>query len=295
MSADGILVVDKPEGMTSRAVTNRISRLLREKKAGHLGTLDPIARGALPVALGKATRLVRFLERDDKLYRAVIRLGRATDTLDREGKTTGEGEWKHLSPDEITAAALGFRGQLLQTPPMHSALKKNGVPLYQLARKGIETEREPRAVTVFELEVEKLEPPEITIRVLCSPGTYLRVIAHDLGQKLGSCAHLADLTRLRSGPFSLEQAVKLDELEEETARQNMIPLEKCLPRFPALELSPDQAEMIRDGVALAADQLPEPVAPDLYYRLTRKGALLAVARATNREGRLIIKPERVFA
>jgi len=292
MSANGILIVDKPEGKTSRQVTNRISKITGQKKAGHLGTLDPIATGVLPVVLGKATRLIRFLEQDDKVYLARIRLGEATDTQDRSGKVMETGEWRGLDPAAITAAAATFYGEILQTPPMYSALKKDGKPLYKMARQGIEIERPKRKVRVFSLLVEKIELPDLVLRVRCSPGTYLRTMAHDLGAKLGSMGFLQDLKRTYSGPFSIKQAVKLDDLDRQTALDALIPMGQCLPHFPEINITGGQERMLKEGtpITLSDNSLPE----GTNCRLTRDNKLAAVARAENKKQGLLLRPLRVF-
>ncbi|HUT53576.1 MAG TPA: tRNA pseudouridine(55) synthase TruB [bacterium] len=293
MAASGIIVVNKPAGITSRRVTDQVSRLFREKKAGHLGTLDPLASGVLPVALGSATRLIRFLEGGDKVYEAVVRLGTATDTYDAEGRVVSEGEWRGLDPAAVTAAVSTFQGEGYQLPPMHSAIKKDGRRLYDLARQGLEVERAPRRVAVFSVITVAIAPPDVMVRVRCGPGTYIRSIAHDLGLKLGCGAHLASLVRSASGPFTIGEAVDLDTLTPETAALHLIPLDQCLPHFPAVEISTDQAALIRDGVAIPA---PEglPAAPGQMFRLIHNGALAAVAIAANRGYPLVLRPLRVF-
>lgn len=292
MSVDGVLIVDKPEGKTSRQVTNLVSKILGQKKAGHLGTLDPIATGVLPVVLGRATKLIRFLEQDDKLYHAVIRLGAATDTQDRTGKTIWEGHRKDPDPAQVTAAVATFYGEILQTPPMYSALKKNGKPLYKMARQGIETDRPKRKVSVFSVLVEKIEQPDVTVRVRCAPGTYMRTMAHDLGIKLGCGAFLQELTRTCSGPFSIKQAVGLRQMEKEQALQSLIPMNKCLPHFPEVSITDGQARMLKDGVSITVD--PDSVPQGTNCRLSLNNELAAVARAENKKQELVLRPLRVF-
>ena len=293
MTVDGILIVNKPAGKTSRWTTNQVSRVLREKKAGHLGTLDPIATGVLPVALGRATRLVRFLERDDKEYRAIIRLGRATDTQDATGQVVAEGDFSSVTRGRLEAAAAALVGELAQVPPMHSALKRDGQPLYKLARQGLEVERPARSITIFALVLEDFSPPDLTIRVRCSPGTYLRALAHDLGQTLGCGAHLFGLVRLRSGPFSLDRALEIDSLDPPTAMAGLIPLPDCLPHFPAIELTPDQVATVRDGGALPAPATGD-FPPGQHYRLIHQRELVAVAKSLAHGPQVLLHPLRVM-
>jgi tRNA pseudouridine55 synthase len=293
MAPDGIIIINKPSGVTSRRVTNIVSRLFRQKKAGHLGTLDPLATGVLPVALGQATRLIRFLENDDKVYEGVVRLGSATSTMDAEGEVIEEGEWRGLDPAAVTAALSTFQGETWQVPPMHSAIKMGGKPLYKLARQGIEVERAPRRVVIFSIFAVSIALPDVAVRARCAPGTYMRVIAHDLGLKLHCPAHLASLTRLASGPFSIEQAVDLDGLAREGVEQRLIPLTECLPHFPGLEISEGQAAMIRDGSSIIAPEGAE-IAAGRHYRLLRETKLAAVAAAVNQGCSILLKPLRVF-
>jgi len=209
----GFLVVDKPAGLTSHDVVDAARRALRTRRVGHLGTLDPQATGVLPLAIRDATKLVPFLVAGRKLYRGVIRLGVETDTLDGDGRVTRE----HAGPlpDEaaLQAALESLRGDIEQVPPMFSAVKKDGVALHRLARRGEEVPREPRHVRVDRLEVLRFEPPALEIEVACSACTYVRLLSADLGTKLGCGAHLASLQRLASGPFRIEDAVPFALLE----------------------------------------------------------------------------------
>jgi tRNA pseudouridine55 synthase len=294
MSIDGILIVNKPPGRTSRWTTDAVVRLLHEKKAGHLGTLDPIATGVLPIVLGRATRLIRYLEQEDKVYRGVVRLGIATDTQDAVGEVLTRGDCAGVTRDQVEAAAQTFVGAITQVPPMHSAIKQGGRPLYQLAREGIEVPREPRPVTVYALTVEAFASPDVTVHVRCSPGTYLRTIAHDLGRLLGCGGHLLSLVRLASGPFTIDEAIDLDGLDPATALARMIPLDDCLPHLPALELTPTQADLVRDGAYLLPPEGVE-LQPRQLYRLTISSHLLAIASAEPHGLQLMLHPLRVLA
>jgi len=292
MAADGILVVDKPRGKTSRAMTTAVSRLFQEKRAGHLGTLDPLATGVLPVMLGKATRLARFLEGQAKEYRATIRLGQETDTWDAAGKVIAEFSLGDLSAAQVRRAAVAFQGQIEQVPPMFSALKVEGQPLYRLARKGMEFPRKPRQVRIEELEVEAVNLPELILRVVCSPGTYLRSLAHDLGQKLGVGGHLLALRRFRSGGFTLAQATPGDPLELEKAQLALIPLRECLPDFPLVTISPEDERRLCRGQPIFFTGLG--IEAGRYVRLVRED-LVAVARAEANGDKLLLQPRRVLA
>ena len=294
MSANGILIVNKPAGKSSRWVTNQVSGLLKQKKAGHLGTLDPIATGVLPVALGQATRLIRFLESDDKVYRGTIRLGAATDTQDATGKAVFEGDWRGLDPAVITAAVSTFLGEISQVPPMYSAIKKDGKPLYKLARQGIEVERKPRKVRIFAAFVEKISMPDVAVRVRCAPGTYMRTIAHDLGIRLGCGAHLVSLSRLWSGPVGIDQAVDLDGLDPQTAGKRLIPMSECLPHFPAIEIGQKRLAMIHDGMSIKAPDTDKKARSGQRYRILSDGELVAVALGVEHGELVLLRPLRVF-
>ena len=202
----GFLVVDKPSGMTSHDVVDAARRWLGTRRIGHLGTLDPQATGVLPLAVREATKLISFIEKEEKRYLGGVRLGVETDTLDAQGEVSREHEGP-LPDREAFEAALGaFRGPIQQVPPMFSAVKKNGVPLHRLARRGEEVEREPKSVTIHRLDLASFEDGLARLEVDCSVGTYVRVLAADIGAALGCGAHLESLRRVQSGPFGLEQA-----------------------------------------------------------------------------------------
>lgn len=209
---DGFIVVDKPAGVTSHDVVAAVRRIIRQKKVGHTGTLDPFATGVLPVAVGEGTKAIPYLDEGVKEYRATMLLGAATDTQDCTGTIIGQGKWDHLTPAEIATKLQSFVGHSTQLPPMFSAVKRNGVPLYRLARKGQEVEREPREIDVYSLTIDAIDLPRVTFTVSCSRGTYVRTLASDMGDSLGCGAHLTELRRLRSGPFTLDKAHSLDEL-----------------------------------------------------------------------------------
>jgi tRNA pseudouridine55 synthase len=211
---DGILNVNKPAGKTSYGVVATIKRLSGEKHVGHAGTLDPDATGVLPVCLGKATRIVEYLSDASKTYRACIALGTTTDTYDAGGKVIKQGDTSGIDRSKLESALAPFRGTIPQTPPMYSALKHNGEPLYKLARAGISIQRKSRDITIYRLEMTEWQPPLVTLEVECSKGTYIRSFAHDLGQTLGCGAHLKALVRTAYGPFDIKSAISLPKMEE---------------------------------------------------------------------------------
>jgi tRNA pseudouridine55 synthase len=209
---DGILLVDKPSGPTSHDVVDRLRRHFRLKKVGHGGTLDPAATGLLIILLGRGTRLSERFMSSDKTYAGVMRLGIATDTQDADGTVVREADPSGVTREQLLAAMAPFKGDLYQTPPMVSAIKHAGVPLYKLARRGEEVERKPRLIHIYELRLEDFTPPRATFLLRCTKGTYVRTICHDIGEALGCGAHLEQLRRMASGPFDVAAAVPLDRL-----------------------------------------------------------------------------------
>jgi tRNA pseudouridine55 synthase len=226
---DGALLVDKPAGPTSHDVVDIIRRHFRIKKVGHCGTLDPNATGLLIIVLGKGTKLSERLMADDKVYSGTVRFGITTDSYDCDGETTAEAPVPSLSVEELNRQAEAFIGDQMQTPPMVSAVKKDGVPLYKLARKGVEVERPARLIHIYSFRFTEYQEPVGAFRIACTKGTYVRSIAHDLGQKLGCGAHLATLRRDVSGRFDVADALALDQilaLNERQLAQRVIPFLK---------------------------------------------------------------------
>lgn len=250
MDTDGILLLDKPAGITSNAALGRAKRALGIRKAGHTGALDPLATGLLPLCFGQATKVSAFLLDADKTYLADIELGGETESGDAEGAVVERRDVPELSDDEVESVLAGFRGKIDQVPPMYSALKHEGRRLHELARAGIEVERRPRRVTIHELELLDRGPSRLTVRVRCSKGTYIRSLAVDIGRALECGAHLAALRREASGPFSLRDAIALEDLENasaEDARARLLPPDHALPDWPRIDLDADAAEEIRHG------------------------------------------------
>src|SRR5215475_8048728 len=209
---DGALLIDKPAGPTSHDVVDTIRRRFGIKKVGHCGTLDPNATGLLIIVLGRGTKLSEKLMSDDKVYEGGIKFGETTDSYDADGELLGSLPVPPLTLDELNEAAAQFIGDQMQTPPMVSAVKKDGVPLYKLARKGIEVEREPRLIHIYSFRFSAYQEPFATFRLACTKGTYVRTVAHELGQKLGCGAHLSSLRRTGSGKFDVTQALPLAEI-----------------------------------------------------------------------------------
>lgn len=251
----GILNLNKPRGLTSHDVVDRVRALTHIRRVGHAGTLDPLATGVLLTCIGQATRVAEFLMAGRKVYRASARLGVATDTYDADGSVVSEA-MVEVGRAQVEAALSRFRGLIKQVPPMFSALKHKGTPLYRLARRGIEVERKPRSVEIFRLDLMAWEPRELVLEMVCSPGTYVRALVHDLGQALGCGAHLTALTRLASGTYHLEDAVALEEFSRAAAEDRwtemLYPLDTALNCFPVVEMDARAAQRLCRGQAVRA-------------------------------------------
>jgi len=279
----GLLLVDKPEGLTSAAVVAMVKRILRQRKVGHLGTLDPFATGLLPVCIGEGTKIAPFLADDVKRYVGEIALGVTTDTLDRTGTVVEQHPVPALSTERVAAAVAALRGDIFQTPPMYSALKRGGVPLYRLARAGQTIERAPRPVRIVTFDVAMTAPDRLTFAVTCSRGTYVRVLAQDLGRALDTGAHLATLRRTACGPFDIRDAVRLDDLER-AAMEQRLPLltpSTALGALRAVEVDGRTITSIRRGQQRALGALGLPRGAGEVVRVaSRDGQLVAIAAAT---------------
>lgn len=292
----GILNVDKPAGMTSHDVVKAIRRAARERRVGHAGTLDPMATGVLLVCLGSATRVIEELQAGRKGYAARITLGRATSTYDAEGEITAEADPGGVSRAELEAALEAFRGDIMQVPPMVSALKHKGRRLYDLAREGVEVERPPRPVTVYELELRAYEPPDVILELTVSRGTYIRSIAHDLGEALGVHGHLSALRRTAVGAFGLRDATPLAEVEaafeEGWWPQVVHPLDMALLDYPALVVDDATERSIRHGQQIDGPA-PPGAAPRAKARAYHEsGAFIGLLRWDDVTERW--QPDRVF-
>lgn len=288
--------------MTSHDVVRRLRRLLGTRRVGHTGTLDPMATGVLPVAVGEGTRLVEFLMEGDKEYHATLRLGQTTTTQDAEGELIEERPWVSVDAPALEAALSGLRGDILQVPPMYSALKRDGVPLHRLARQGLEVERKARPVRIYRLEVLRVALPEVDLVVHCSKGTYVRTLAHDLGQALGCGAHLTALRRTRCGPFRIEACVSLDALEQ-WPTERPLPLlgpAAALPELTRVEVGTEAAARLGNGVPPTLNQCQDAGALEAGSRvlLGAGGKVLAIARfapGREREKRGDFELLRVFS
>ena len=295
---DGILNINKSCGPTSHDVVSRVRKLIDMRRVGHAGTLDPLATGILLVCVGRATRVVEYLMDRRKVYRARVRLGIVTNTYDAEGQVVAESKVE-VGRDQVERTLEQFRGEIVQIPPMYSAVKHEGMPLYQLARQGIEVEREPRQVEVFRLDLVAWEPPKCTLEVVCSRGTYVRALAHDLGQALGCGAYLTGLVRLASGDFRLEDAVTMDQLARIAAAGDwsdvLHPIDAALTSFPALQLDEEDARRLCAGQSVSSLGQIHPVerVEDMMARVYKlDGTFLALATYDSTAD--VWRPRKVF-
>jgi tRNA pseudouridine55 synthase len=290
----GILLIDKPAGVTSFEVVRRARWALQIRKIGHLGTLDPFATGLLPLCLLEATKLTPYLMPEPKTYRAQVRLGEATDTQDATGEVVARCE-ALPTPEQIYQAASTFVGEVTQVPPAYSAVHYQGERAYRRARRGERMELAPRTVRIYDLTVNEAIIPEFTLTVRCSQGTYVRTLAQDLGEVLGCGAHLTALRRLAVGPFQVDEALPLaafDEVSREELANRIIPLSSCLPGMRPIEVDAAAARQLRQGRPLVHG------AAGLHdgeqVRVLAAAELVAVARVENLRPQTVLAPVRVF-
>ena len=294
----GVLNIDKPQGLTSHDVVNRVRRLLGIRRVGHAGSLDPLATGVLLVCVGQATRIVEYLQTGAKTYAVSVRLGAETDTYDAEGQVTARHPLPALSPDDLTSALAAFRGEISQRPPIYSALKRDGRPLYQLARAGAQVETQPRPVTVFAIDLLAWEPPDLSLRLTTSPGFYVRSLAHDLGQALGCGGHVAALRRLASGTWRAEDSVSLEELAAAGERWPAFlhGLPAALAMLPAVVLPLPLAHRFALGQPVALGDFPpvpgRPIEAGEHRVFVSPERFLGIGRADPEHGLLL--PHKTF-
>lgn len=298
---DGILLIHKPRHLTSHDVVARIRKLLKTKRVGHFGTLDPLATGLLLIAVGKATRLFPFYSKHDKIYRGRIRLGFSTDTYDAEGKPTSSESKAYPDKKILEQSMRMFLGEIDQIPPPYSAKKHKGLPLYSYARQNKMVEAQPARVVIHSFQLISYEPPHIDVKVHCSSGTYIRSIAHDLGQNLGCGAHLACLERTTIGSFSLDESCHLEDLKtlihENKYEAILIPLEVLLPEMNKIILKESGMNLAQNGNTIFAENIQKFLPPDMtsshiktedqIFRLfSPEGRLIALSRKDSGTGGL---------
>ncbi len=297
---NGILNITKPWGKTSFSIVALVKRLTRERRVGHAGTLDPAATGVLPICLGQGTRVSQFLAEATKSYRAQIELGVTTDTYDACGKITGRGDPSRIGQEQLVSALTSFTGEIQQTPPMYSAVKHNGRRLYELARCGIEVYRRSRPARIYSLQLIDWQPPVATVEVVCGKGTYIRSLAHDLGQVLGCGAMLKGLVRLRCGPFDIGDAVSVSQFEDAVRYgywQHLVyPIDTVLLHWAAIVVGDNTGSAIKNGqmVTVADNDNSLKLVPDgtRCRAYTDGGSFLGVLRFNQGTGQW--QPEKIF-
>lgn len=288
----GVFVIDKPVGISSHDVVQIVRRGTGIRRAGHTGTLDPRASGVLVVLLGPAVRLSEFVSASDKSYQATIRLGASTNTFDDEGEIIKTMPFEDITEEKFNEILQQFVGEIEQIPPVHSAIKVKGRPAYELAREGEEVNLEPRKIRVYSLEVLEWNPPEVVVDVQCSSGTYVRSLANDLGEALGTGAYLVGLRRTKSGQFTLRNAVPLRRLQEAFLTGDwykyLIPASEALSDWPTLELNADEVDLIIHGHRIPA----KPGAKGLARAISQQGDLVALVEVDEETNEW--QPRKVF-
>ena len=288
---DGILNIHKATGMTSHDVVGRVRKLLKQKRVGHAGTLDPAASGVLPICVGQGTRVAEYLSESGKAYHAEITFGIVTDTYDAEGDTVRQSPVT-LTREDIEAALPSFLGPQMQVPPIYSAIKIQGQPAYKRTRAGEALVLDPRPISLYALDILDWQSPRLTLAIECSKGTYIRSLAYDLGERLGCGAYLSALVRTRSGPFELAQSSTLEQLaeaiEQNTVTDLLFPADYALQHYPTIHLDEETTARVLHGNAFHSEQLPASLAR-VY---DDKGQFVAIAMWNEREQ--VWQPEKVF-
>jgi len=293
---DGILLLDKPLGRSSNSALQKVRYLFNAKKAGHTGSLDPLATGVLPICFGQASKVTAFLLDSDKRYQCTAQLGVTTTTGDKEGDELEVREIKPFTEDDIEKVLADYRGPIEQIPPMYSALKYNGQPLYKLARQGIEIERKVRHVTIHELTLIGFTEDTITLDVQCSKGTYIRTLAQDIGDAMGFGAHLSMLRRTDVSPFDCSKLYSIEEIEklatENALTETLLPIDSVLFGFPAMRLNDDEVALIRNGIKVTREDTPE---TDMIRLYSEQDEFLGIAKhAFSDTGETLLVPRRLM-
>ncbi|SMC21702.1 tRNA pseudouridine synthase B [Clostridium acidisoli DSM 12555] len=285
---DGIINIYKPEGISSFDVVRNIRKLSGIKKVGHTGTLDPMAKGVLPICLGKSTKIVDYIMKDFKIYKAVLKLGEVSDTYDREGKIIQSSK-VDVDENEIISVINSFIGEIDQVPPMYSALKVNGKRLYELARQGIEIERQSRKINIYDIIIEEINIPYVTFEVKCSKGTYIRSLCYDIGEKLNCGALMWDLERVATGKFTKENAIRLEDLSTDNLEKNLIPMDKALHMYDKIYFEEDAEKLLVNGVNIKDKTFIADIKTDIIYRVYLKNDKFIGLGMKNEFGFKIIK------
>jgi tRNA pseudouridine(55) synthase len=288
--AQGILIVDKPEGLTSHDVVQKVRRAYGLRQVGHAGTLDPIASGVLVVLVGSATRIAQYLQEDDKEYHLVLKLGLETDTQDITGQTLNEVDPSGVTEEDLKTAVDRYRGTFSQIPPSFSAVKQAGQPLYKLARQGVRVQADPREVTIYSMEVSDVDLPHVSMKVVCSKGTYMRTLCHDIGRDLGVGGCMESLIRVRSGQFPLGEAIDLDKVVNDLSPEQWLRYAADGLGFPVTEPGDEDLMKLVSGTRIRCDDCSR----EGLVSVTRRGRLIALAEALKAEETVMLSPRRVL-
>ena len=292
---DGVLNINKPSGVTSHDVVESVRKILHERRIGHTGTLDPLATGVLVLCAGRATRIAQYLEAGEKEYKAIMRLGVTTDTLDADGLILETKSYTPPDRQKIIDVLPGFIGSIMQRPPAYSAVKVAGIPSYKLAREGKAELLKPRSVTIYSIELTAFDDPLVSLLVRCSKGVYIRTLCAELGEALGMGAHLTALERTRSGRFSIDRAITLDQLQAMMAAGNgeqaLTPIDDALAAFPAIPISEAETVRVLHGNQISCPPSFAHITSDHVRLHSPAGRLLGLARIV--EG--VLKPDLVFS
>ncbi len=286
-----VLIFNKPKGFTSQDAVTKVKRILKCKKAGHAGSLDPIATGILLVCINEATKIAPLLMELEKEYLFKAKFGISTDTYDADGNVTKVVENFELKKEEIEQILTKYKGEIMQTPPMYSAVKIDGTPLYRLARKGIEVERKPKKVIIHSIKIEEFNPPFVSFRVVCSKGTYVRALCNDIGEALGIGAHIVELERTRIGNFKIEESIDLEELKkikEKAISDAFLTIDKALYFIPSVIIGDALVRKFLNGNSV---KIPSGIVPAGWVKVKDKtGKILGIGFGNG----VIIKPERII-
>lgn len=284
---DGVLNVNKPEGISSFDAVRYIKKIAKTSKVGHTGTLDPAASGVLPICIGRATKIVDYIMNDIKTYSVELKLGVVTDTFDKEGKVISKCD-VNCSDEEILSAILSFQGESEQLPPMYSAIKINGVRLYELARKGIEVQRELRSINIYNIEILHIKTPIIKFNVTCSKGTYMRSLCFDIGEKLGCGAMMNNLKRISSSSFHIAESTELYEINEENIKNKIITIDKALEKYDEIIVDDKFIKLLCNGVHVKDKSLTSLIMPDKLLKvLTSDKKLIGLGLKSKDEFKIV--------
>jgi len=286
----GVLIIDKPVGLTSHDVVQKIRRAYSVRQVGHAGTLDPIASGVLVLLVGSATRIAQYLQEDDKEYHLVLKLGEETDTQDISGEILNEADPSGIAEDDLKAVIDRYKGTISQIPPAFSAIKRAGQPLYKLARQGVRVQVDPRDVTVYSIEVSCVNLPRVSMKVVCSKGTYMRTLCHDIGRDLGVGGCMESLIRVRSGRFPIDEAADLDQVVNDPSPERWLRQAADGLGFPVTEPGDEDLMRLISGTSILCDDCSR----DGLVSVTRRGRLIALAEAHEAEGAVMLSPRRVL-